>query len=174
MQFKDPDSMSQYHSTGVQIVAANRIAYFFDFKGPSMTLDTACSGSSNALHLACQFLKNGEADQALVSSSTLILDPDAMNGMNKFQYVCRLFSGFIVLIHEADSSHPKGDRSVLTLGPQGTAEVRVQRVSFSNRLVLLLPTGTQFVLSFVLHQPTKMEGLQLSPFQMRVLRSMWL
>jgi acyl transferase domain-containing protein len=50
-----------------------------------MTLDTACSGSSNALHLACQALKNGEADQALVSGCTLMLDPTAINGMNKLQ-----------------------------------------------------------------------------------------
>lgn len=78
--------MAHYHSTGVQVVAANRIAYFFDFKGPSMTLDTACSGSSNALHLACQALKSGEADQALVSACTLMLDPDAVIGMNKLQF----------------------------------------------------------------------------------------
>ena len=85
MQFRDPDNMAHYHSTGVQVVAANRIAYFFDFKGPSMTLDTACSGSSNALHLACQALKSGEADQALVSACSLMLDPDAVIGMNKLQ-----------------------------------------------------------------------------------------
>ena len=82
MQFRDPDNMAHYHSTGTQVVAANRLAYFFDFKGPSMTLDTACSGTSNALHFACQSIKSGEADQALVSGGTLILDPDPMIGMN--------------------------------------------------------------------------------------------
>ncbi|KAF2670067.1 hypothetical protein BT63DRAFT_228744 [Microthyrium microscopicum] len=86
MQFRDADNMAHYHSTGNQVVAANRIAYFFDFKGPSMTLDTACSGSSNALHLACQSLKTGEADQALVSGCTLMLEPDAVNGMNRLQF----------------------------------------------------------------------------------------
>ncbi|PQE07581.1 polyketide synthase protein [Rutstroemia sp. NJR-2017a BBW] len=86
MQFRDPDNIAHYHNTGIQIVAANRLAYFFDFKGPSITLDTACSGSSNALHLACQSLKAGEADQALVSCCTLILDPDPTIGMNKLGF----------------------------------------------------------------------------------------
>lgn len=70
----------------MQVVAANRIAYFFDFKGPTMTLDTACSGSTNALHLACQAIKSGEADQALVSGGTLMLDPDVVIGMNKLHF----------------------------------------------------------------------------------------
>ncbi|KAF1988100.1 ketoacyl-synt-domain-containing protein, partial [Aulographum hederae CBS 113979] len=86
MQFRDPDNMAHYHSTGNQVVAANRLAYFFDFKGPSLTLDTACSSSSNALHLACQCIKAGEADQALVSGGTLILDPDPMIGMNNLEF----------------------------------------------------------------------------------------
>lgn len=79
----DPDYLAYYHCTGNKVLAANRLAYFFDFKGPSMALDTACSGSSNALHLAVQSLRNGEADQALVSSCTLMLSPDMMSSMTK-------------------------------------------------------------------------------------------
>jgi len=86
MQFRDPDNTPHYHSTGMQVVAANRLAYFFDFKGPSLNVDTACSGSFTALHLACQSLKAGEADQALVSACSLMLDPDAVVGMNKLNF----------------------------------------------------------------------------------------
>lgn len=86
MQFRDPDNTPHYHSTGMQVVAANRLAYFFDFKGPSLNVDTACSGSFTALHLACQALKAGEADQALVSACSLMLDPDAVVGMNKLNF----------------------------------------------------------------------------------------
>ncbi|KAM3075032.1 hypothetical protein ACMFMF_005715 [Clarireedia jacksonii] len=86
MQFRDPDNIAHYHATGNQVVAANRIAYFFDFKGPTITLDTGCSGTSNALHLACQAIKTGDADQALVSGCSLILDPDMTIGMNNLEY----------------------------------------------------------------------------------------
>lgn len=40
---------------------ANRISHFFNFHGPSMTLDTGCSGSLVSVHLAAQSLRNGES-----------------------------------------------------------------------------------------------------------------
>ena len=33
---------------------ANRVSYLFNLHGPSMTLDTMCSSSLTAIHLACQ------------------------------------------------------------------------------------------------------------------------
>ena len=41
---------------------ANRLSWFYDFSGPSMTVDTACSGGLVALHLACQELLAGSVD----------------------------------------------------------------------------------------------------------------
>lgn len=38
---------------------ANRVSWFYNFKGTSMNLDSACSSSLVALHLACQDLKAG-------------------------------------------------------------------------------------------------------------------
>lgn len=38
-------------------VMANRISYFLNIKGPSITLDTACSGSLVGLDLACRLLQ---------------------------------------------------------------------------------------------------------------------
>lgn len=40
---------------------ANRISYFFNLHGPSMTIDTGCSGSLVSVHLAAQSLRNGES-----------------------------------------------------------------------------------------------------------------
>lgn len=39
---------------------SNRISWFFNLKGPSISLDTACSSSMSALHLGCQSLRTGE------------------------------------------------------------------------------------------------------------------
>ena len=59
---------------------ANRLSYFFDLKGASLTLDTGCSGSMVALHQACESIRNGESVQSIVGASNLVLDPAAMIG----------------------------------------------------------------------------------------------
>ncbi|KAF8419074.1 putative polyketide synthase [Tirmania nivea] len=74
----DKDNLPRYTSTGTGTsCAANRISYFFDLKGPSMTVDTACSGSLVALHLACESLRNGESEIAIVGGSNVMLGPNA-------------------------------------------------------------------------------------------------
>lgn len=65
-----------YYSTGTaQAMLANRISYVFDLHGPSYMLDTACAGSSTAIHNACQSLKNDECSMALAGGVSLILTP---------------------------------------------------------------------------------------------------
>ena len=54
---------------------ANRVSYHFDFTGPSLTVDTACSASLTAIHLACESLRRGECGAALVGGVSLILHP---------------------------------------------------------------------------------------------------
>jgi polyketide synthase PksM len=44
---------------------ANRTSYFFNFHGPSIALDTMCSSSMTAIHLACTSLLKGECEMAL-------------------------------------------------------------------------------------------------------------
>jgi acyl transferase domain-containing protein len=55
---------------------ANRLSYFLNTKGPSVTLDTACSGSMVAIHMAVRALHNGEASSAIVATSNLYLSPE--------------------------------------------------------------------------------------------------
>ena len=57
-------------------MAANRISYFFDLSGPSLTVDSACSSSMSALHLARSALQRNESKMALVCGAKLILNPD--------------------------------------------------------------------------------------------------
>ena len=76
IQMRDPETLPTYTATGVaRSILSNRISYFFNLKGPSITIDTACSSSLVALHQAVQGLRNGEATQAIVAGTTLLLDP---------------------------------------------------------------------------------------------------
>ncbi|HSP78891.1 MAG TPA: polyketide synthase, partial [Myxococcaceae bacterium] len=54
---------------------ANRVSFFFDFHGPSLSVDTMCSSSLTALHLACESLRRGECEQALVGGVNLMVHP---------------------------------------------------------------------------------------------------
>ncbi|MBT5708092.1 MAG: type I polyketide synthase, partial [Verrucomicrobia bacterium] len=55
---------------------ANRISYFFDFRGPSELVNTMCSGASIALHRAVCALRSGEISNAVVGAANIILSPD--------------------------------------------------------------------------------------------------
>src|SRR5262249_16028297 len=52
---------------------ANRVSYFFNFQGPSLSVDSMCSSSLMALHLACESIRRGECSAALVGGVNLSL-----------------------------------------------------------------------------------------------------
>jgi acyl transferase domain-containing protein/thioesterase domain-containing protein/acyl carrier protein len=52
-------------------VLATRVSYELDLRGPSISVQTACSTSLVAVHLACQSLLNQECDMALAGGSTI-------------------------------------------------------------------------------------------------------
>ena len=52
---------------------ANRLSYVFDLRGPSLALDTACSATLYATHLAIRSILDGDCSQALVAGSNLVL-----------------------------------------------------------------------------------------------------
>ena len=68
--------VSAHYVTGNFLsTAVDRIAYFFDLRGPCMAIDTACSSSLVSLHLACRSLDSGESDLALAGGVNALLAP---------------------------------------------------------------------------------------------------
>jgi 3-oxoacyl-(acyl-carrier-protein) synthase len=60
---RDQQNIAKYSATGGSgSILSNRISWFFDLLGPSMTIDTACSSSMVAFDLACKGLWNGSVD----------------------------------------------------------------------------------------------------------------
>jgi acyl transferase domain-containing protein/NADPH:quinone reductase-like Zn-dependent oxidoreductase/ubiquinone/menaquinone biosynthesis C-methylase UbiE/acyl carrier protein len=81
--YKDMMSVPKYHVTGTgDAILANRISHLFDLSGPSVTMDTGCSGGMAAIAHACQALRSGQSDMALAGAVNLILTPDHMIGMS--------------------------------------------------------------------------------------------
>ena len=54
---------------------ANRISYTFNFHGPSVVCDTACSSGITAIHMAVESLLKGESTMALAGASSIIISP---------------------------------------------------------------------------------------------------
>ena len=67
---------SPFQATGsVMSVAAGRISFMFGLKGPCMSIDTACSASLVATHLASQAILQQECAAGLASGANLVLSP---------------------------------------------------------------------------------------------------
>ncbi len=74
--FPDERSINAYYAIGYSLCfASNRISNFLDLRGPSISLDTGCSSSLFAIHLACQGLRSGETNLALAGGVNLTLSP---------------------------------------------------------------------------------------------------
>lgn len=56
-------------------MTANRISYQFDFRGPSMAVDSACSSSLVTTFMACQSLWSEQCELALAAGVNIMLSP---------------------------------------------------------------------------------------------------
>jgi phthiocerol/phenolphthiocerol synthesis type-I polyketide synthase C len=84
LRLGDPSGADSYFMTGSTLsVLANRISYVFDLHGPSFTVDTACSSSLVALHQACEAIRSGNIESAIVGGVNLLLAPYPFIGFSR-------------------------------------------------------------------------------------------
>jgi acyl transferase domain-containing protein/NADPH:quinone reductase-like Zn-dependent oxidoreductase len=87
-QYNDPDAIDLRTLTGtLHSVLANRLSYFLDLRGPSISVDTACSASLVAIHLACQSLRLGESNTAIAGGVSLMIAPELLVSMSKVGFM---------------------------------------------------------------------------------------
>ncbi|XP_033122547.1 probable polyketide synthase 1 [Anneissia japonica] len=76
-------TINAYTLTGsAHSVAANRLSYAFNLKGPSYAVDTACASSMTAMHLACSAMWNQECDMAVLAGANALIIPETTIGFS--------------------------------------------------------------------------------------------
>ena len=78
-----PDLSALIQSGCNQSMFANRISYYLDLKGPSCSINTACSSAATAMHQAVMSIKSGQCVAALVCGTCLCLQPQMTMIYNK-------------------------------------------------------------------------------------------
>ncbi|KAJ5961308.1 uncharacterized protein N7479_008458 [Penicillium vulpinum] len=98
IQARDPEDRAPGAVVGIgRAMLSNRISHYFNFKGPSMTIDTACSGSLVGLDVVCRYLHTGEVDGAIIGGANMYFSPEhnlntgAMSVANSLSGRCHTF-----------------------------------------------------------------------------------
>ncbi|MGV3531995.1 MAG: beta-ketoacyl synthase N-terminal-like domain-containing protein, partial [Chthoniobacteraceae bacterium] len=80
----DSSGISPHSPTGsAHSIAANRISYCFNLRGPSVAMDTACSSALTAVHSACEHIWTGRGDVALAGGVTVMITPGGFIGFSQ-------------------------------------------------------------------------------------------
>lgn len=105
MMARDMEFYPRYAVNGTSnAILANRVSFFYNLHGPSVTLDTACSASLVGFHLGNESLLRGESEYCIVVGSALHFIPNTWQIMTDLGLLsvdgrCRAFdakgSGYV-------------------------------------------------------------------------------
>ncbi|XP_041973302.1 fatty acid synthase-like isoform X2 [Aricia agestis] len=70
-------------------MCANRISYYLNLKGPSMSVDQSCASSTAALEMAYDAMIRGECEAAIVGGSKLCLHSQTLIGYGRILLTCK-------------------------------------------------------------------------------------
>ena len=80
----DSQGISPHSPTGsAHSIAANRISYCLNLRGPSVAMDTACSSALTAVYAACEHIRAGRGDTALAGGVTVMITPGGFIGFSQ-------------------------------------------------------------------------------------------
>lgn len=148
----EPHALTAYHAIGnANSILANRLSYFFDFKGPSLTIDTACSASLNAVHHALKALATDEIDMAIVGGVNAILSPELTVSFSQAKMLspsgrCKSFArdadgygraeggGVVILCRDADAELNAGQTRAKISGSAANQDGRTNGIMAPNGL----------------------------------------
>ncbi len=77
----------EYNISGSLASIANRVSYFLNIHGPSMTVDTMCSSSLTAIHLACQDLILKRTDLGIAGGVNVSAHPNKYSMLSAGQFI---------------------------------------------------------------------------------------
>ena len=82
------EDIDVYYSPGtLRAFLAGKISYAFQWSGPSMVIDTACSSSAAAIYQACKALESGDCTAALAGGVNVISSPDMYLGLDRAHFL---------------------------------------------------------------------------------------
>ena len=92
----EPSGWSGSFTGSSEALIASRVSYFLNLKGPAMVVNTGCSSSGVAIHLACESVRRGESRVALAGGVAANLGPEALSTLAEAQLLsatgrCRTF-----------------------------------------------------------------------------------
>ena len=157
LQLGMADTIGPYTMTGsASGNIANRVSYFLDAHGPSLVVDTACSSALVAFDQACQSLRVGSSEVALVGGVNVMLNPYEFVGFAKGTMLsptgrCRAFSA------AADGYVRAEGGGLLVLKPLERARADGDRIH-----AVVLGTGTNsdgYTTGLALPNPVAQEAL---------------
>ncbi|MFJ6208614.1 amino acid adenylation domain-containing protein [Lysinibacillus sp. NPDC092081] len=75
------------NSNGTEWHIANRTSHFFNLMGPSIAINSACSSSLTAIHLACESLQQKSCSMAIAGGVNLTLNPSKYEALEHVKFL---------------------------------------------------------------------------------------